>query len=57
MYHLLSCLTCLRKYLPLYRHFSYFKSRGGSCQKVCEALTFSWTIFILDLALNYIDKL
>ena len=28
-----------------------------SCQKVCEALTFLLEIFILDLALNCIDKL
>ena len=28
-----------------------------SCQKVCEALTFLLDNIILDLALNYIDKL
>ena len=27
-----------------------------SCQKVCEALTFLETIFILDLDLNDMDK-
>ena len=28
-----------------------------SCQKVCEASYFFWTIFILDLALSYTDIL
>ena len=28
-----------------------------SCQNVCDALSYSWTIFILGLALSYTDKL
>ena len=28
-----------------------------SCQKVTGALVYLWAIFILDLALNFIDKM
>ena len=28
-----------------------------SCQKVCDALVYLWIIFLLDLELNFIDKL
>ena len=50
-------------YIPCIDRKAFFTSEAGrnynlwSCQKVCEALIFLLEIFILDLVLNYIDKL